>query len=62
MEIKTTAVFLATGGFGNNKEMMKELFKGAPFGNLASPNNTGDGIKMAAAAGGILGHFIRTYM
>ena len=54
VEIKTTAVFLATGGFGNNKEMMKELFKGAPFCNLGSPNNTGDGIKMAAAAGGIL--------
>lgn len=54
VEIKTSAVLLATGGFGNDKEMINELFNGAPLCNLGSKNNTGDGIKMAMAVGGVL--------
>ncbi len=53
-EIKTSAVFIATGGFGNNKKMIKEQFQGAPLGNLGSKNNTGDGIKIAMDIGGVL--------
>lgn len=54
VEVKTSAVFLATGGFGNNKEMVRELFQGAPLCNMGSKNNTGDGINIAMAVGGVL--------
>ena len=28
VEVRTSAVFIATGGFGNNKDMIKEQFQG----------------------------------
>ena len=52
--IEAKAAFLATGGFGNNKKMMHERFNGAPLVNMGSPNNTGDGIRMAMEAGAVL--------
>lgn len=54
VNVKTSAALIATGGFGNNKEMIKEQFLGAPLGNLGSKNNTGDGIKIAMDIGGVL--------
>lgn len=54
VEVHAKAVFLATGGFGNNPEMMKDQFNGAPLLNLGSHHNTGDGIRMALAAGAVL--------
>lgn len=54
VNVKTSAVFIATGGFGNNKKMIQEQFPGAPLGNLGSKNNTGDGVKIAVDIGGIL--------
>lgn len=54
IEVKTTAVFIATGGFGNNKKMIKEQFQGALLSNLGSKNNTGDGMNMALAIGGVM--------
>ena len=52
--VHAKAAFLATGGFGNNKEMMKAEFNGAPLVNMGSPNNTGDGIRMALEAGAVM--------
>ena len=52
--VDAKAVFLATGGFGNNKAMMKDRFNGAPLVNMGSPNNTGDGIRMALEVGAVL--------
>lgn len=54
IEIMTSTVFLATGGFGNNKEMISEMYLEAPLCNLGSKNNTGDGIRMAVNAGGVI--------
>lgn len=53
-EIRGKAVVLATGGFAHNKEMMEELVPAyAPYTDIsvASPGATGDGIRMAMAAG-----------
>ncbi len=55
--INAKAVVLATGGFGNNKEMIYELTR-VDVDNLvdrAAPGHTGDGIKMAQAAGALTG-------
>lgn len=54
VEVRSSAVFIATGGFGNNKKMIREQFQGAPLGNLGSKNNTGDGLNMALSIGGVL--------
>lgn len=54
IEVKTQAVLIATGGFGNNKEMIEKFFPGAPLGNLGSKLNTGDGLRMATEIGGIV--------
>ena len=53
-KIEASAVFLATGGFGGNKEMMHKFFNGAPVDNLGSAANTGDGIKMAMEVGAVM--------
>ena len=53
-EARAKAVIIATGGFGENPEMIKEL-TGYEFGktifNLAIPGMRGDGLKMAWEAG-----------
>ena len=56
-EISTPAVFLATGGFGGSEEMVKDLFKGIPVCNMGTPNNTGDGIRMAHEVGAVSEEF-----
>ncbi|MCR5607272.1 MAG: FAD-dependent oxidoreductase [Treponema sp.] len=49
-EISAKKVILATGGFGGNEAMLKELYgDNFTFGEVRS--NTGDGINMAWAAG-----------
>lgn len=50
--IKSGAVIIATGGFGANPEMMKQYMRFPGVDGLAQTGKTGDGIKMAWAAGG----------
>lgn len=49
IEVRGKAVLVATGGFGNNKEMIKEHFNltlGEDFFPFMIPGITGDGLKM----------------
>lgn len=49
LEVKGKAVIVATGGFGNNKEMLKEEFGlhlGEDFFPFQIPGITGDGLRM----------------
>ena len=54
LEVRAGAVIIATGGFGDNPEMIKE-FTGLTWGkdlfSFRIPGNVGDGIKMAWEAG-----------
>ena len=54
LEVRAGAVIIATGGFGDNPEMIKE-FTGLTWGkdlfSFRIPGNAGDGIKMAWEAG-----------
>ncbi|MFH1646137.1 MAG: FAD-dependent oxidoreductase [Chloroflexota bacterium] len=54
-EVTVTArsVIVATGGYGNNKEMLKKYcsYYHENFGYDGPPSNTGDGIAMGIAAG-----------
>lgn len=49
--IKAKAVILATGGFGNNKEMLKEYTRFPDVEMIGNTGKNGDGIQMAWAAG-----------
>lgn len=54
LEVKGKAVIVATGGFGNNKEMIKEEFGlnlGEDFFPFQIPGITGDGLRMMWDAG-----------
>lgn len=53
LSIDTKAVFLATGGFGANEEMVHDRFLGVSLVNMGTPTNSGDGIRMAEAAGAV---------
>ena len=56
-EFKADAVVLATGGFAHSREMMEKLVPVyAPFvdQSVASVGDTGDGIRMAVEAGGVM--------
>ena len=53
LSIATKAVFLATGGFGASEEMIHDRFLGVPLVNMGTPTNSGDGIRMAEAAGAV---------
>ena len=51
------AVILTTGGFENNQEMVRDFLPNMPYCYpKGTPYNTGDGIKMAMAAGADLWH------
>ncbi|MDL2060169.1 FAD-binding protein [Mesosutterella sp. AGMB02718] len=50
------AVILATGGFEFDDVMLSNYTMGQKFHRLGSPGNTGDGIRMAQAAGADLWH------
>lgn len=53
--IKTTAVVVATGGFGANSEMVAQYRPAiADFATTNHPGATGDGIKLVQTAGGAL--------
>ena len=58
-EIRSKAVIIASGGFGDNPEMIKE-FTGLTWGedlfSFRIPGNTGDGLRMAWEAGAARGH------
>ena len=56
-EVSAKAVVLATGGFAHSREMMEKLVPVyAPFvdKSVASVGDTGDGIRMAVEAGGVM--------
>lgn len=56
-EVSAKAVVLATGGFAHNKEMLAKFVpQYAPFADLsvATVGATGDGIRMAVKAGGVM--------
>lgn len=57
LNINAKAVILATGGFGNNPDMIKELTHLDPskYVQRGAPGHTGDGINMAKAAGAVTG-------
>lgn len=57
LDINAKAVILATGGFGSNPEMVKELthLDSSKYVNRNAPGHDGDGINMAKAAGAITG-------
>ncbi|MFH1775850.1 MAG: FAD-dependent oxidoreductase [Chloroflexota bacterium] len=51
------AVVMTCGGFGNNREMMRDYLTNLPYGYpLGTPYNTGDGIRMALDVGADLWH------
>ena len=50
------AVVLATGGFQNSEELLRNFSRGYPVYYGGGPGNTGDGIKMAMQAGADLWH------
>jgi succinate dehydrogenase/fumarate reductase flavoprotein subunit len=50
------AVIIATGGFAFDKEMVKQYMTPVPICWMGDPAMTGDGIKMAQAAGAQLWH------
>lgn len=51
-----SGVVLASGGFEWNKKMVAETLAGPLLATCSPPNNTGDGIRMAAALGAQLGN------
>jgi len=60
--VTTMAVVIATGGFGNNREMLSQYFPSAAiYGDeswyIGAPTCRGDGVRMGLAAGGNLAGF-----
>ncbi len=57
LDINAKAVILATGGFGSNEEMVKELtgLDTSKYIYRGMPGHDGDGIKMAQTAGALTG-------
>ena len=51
IDIRAKAVVIATGGFGNNKEMLEKYVRFPAAMPVANVGKTGDGIQMAWAAG-----------
>ena len=51
IEIRSKAVIIATGGFGNNKEMLEKYVRFPNAMPIANVGKTGEGIQMAWAAG-----------
>lgn len=51
LRVNAKAVIIATGGFGNNKEMLKKYVRFPDAMPVANVGKTGDGIQMAWAVG-----------
>lgn len=51
IEIRSKSVIIATGGFGNNKEMLEKYVRFPNAMPVANVGKTGDGIQMAWGAG-----------
>ena len=49
-------VVLTTGGFENDPGLMRQYLRAAPMYFAGNPDNTGDGLRMAQAAGAALWH------
>jgi 3-oxosteroid 1-dehydrogenase len=52
----TRAVVLATGGFEWDEDLTRTFLRGPMTGPASTPTNTGDGLRMAIAAGAELGN------
>jgi len=55
-DVAAQAVVLATGGFEWNEELCRTFLRGPMTAPAGSPDNTGDGLVMAMAAGARLGN------
>ena len=49
--IRSTATIIATGGFSDNKEMVKKYLPYSGYESAGSPGRTGDGVRMLESAG-----------
>lgn len=56
LEVQTSAVVLATGGFEWNSDLVRDFIRGPLERTVAVPTNTGDGLKMAMRAGASIGN------
>lgn len=55
LTIHAKSVVIATGGFAGSQEMTREIFGDVNYGNPVVRSNTGEGIRMAWAAGAARG-------
>lgn len=55
-KITARAVIMACGGFENNREIKRDLLGPRRIGLLGSPNNAGDGVRLARKIGAELWH------
>ncbi len=51
LTIRADATIIATGGFSDNKEMVKKYLPCAGYESAGSPGRTGDGVRMLESAG-----------
>lgn len=51
LTIRADATIIATGGFSDNKEMVKKYLPYAGYESAGSPGRTGDGVRMLESAG-----------
>jgi len=56
VEVRAAQVIIATGGFEWNEELVRTFLRGPMTAPAGSPDNTGDGLEMAMAAGARLGN------
>lgn len=55
-QVMAKRVIIATGGFEWNEDLVRTFLPGASIAPAGSPDNTGDGLEMAMAAGARLGN------
>lgn len=55
-EVSARSVIIATGGFEWNEDLVRTFLRGPMTAPAGSPDNTGDGLEMAMAAGARLGN------
>ncbi len=56
LEVRASAVIVATGGFEWNEELVRTFLRGPMSAPAGTPTNTGDGLLMALDAGARLGN------
>jgi succinate dehydrogenase/fumarate reductase flavoprotein subunit len=56
LDVSSSSVIVATGGFEWNDELVRTFLRGPMTGPAGAPTNTGDGLQMALDAGARLGN------